>query len=526
MKVSRPLLLSLCVLALACHSGSTQGITDASATPDSPAADLAGGAELGVDLGPDGSPDLAPAQDAMGMDVPTVVDTMAFDVSGADAMDAAVDRAVDLGVDRTSVDLAPATACDGGSCSSVLKVVAGGASTCVLMTGNRVKCWGANVYGLLGIGDEVNRGERPNQMGASLPTIDLGSGRTVVDLAIGGSFACALLDGGQVKCWGGNTFGQLGLGDTSPRGALPNQMGDKLPVVNLGQGRVVTSLAAGTYHSCAIFDDGKVKCWGDNLDNKLGVAGTSRPYALGRSPSEMGDALPYVDLGQGRTALAVAAGVGHSCALLDTHQIKCWGSNLWGGLGTAGGSTGLVDLGTGRSALAVSAGHGHTCAILDGGQVKCWGRNEFGQLGQGDMVDRGAKAETMGDALPTIDLGAGRTARQVIAMGSTSCAVLDDQSIKCWGLNDSGQLAVGSTTRYGSQPGQMADSLPAADLGANGRLRVFTGETGHACALFDSGRLVCWGSNGQGQLGLGDTQNRGDSPEELGPAMPSIDVGP
>jgi E3 ubiquitin-protein ligase HERC3 len=178
----------------------------------------------------------------------------------------------------------------------------------------------------------------------------------------------------------------------------------------------------------------------------------------------------------------------------DTHQIKCWGSDYWGGLGRAAG-TGLVELGTGRTAVAVAAGHGHTCALLDGGQVKCWRRNEFGQLGLGDVVDRGAKAGTMGDALPPVDLGSGRT-------------------------------AVGNTTRYGAQPGQMGDALPAAQLGANGRLRGFTGNTGHACALFDGGRLVCWGNNGQGQLGLGDTKNRGDSPDEIGFAMPSIDVGP
>jgi alpha-tubulin suppressor-like RCC1 family protein len=111
-------------------------------------------------------------------------------------------------------------------------------------------------------------------------------------------------------------------------------------------------------------------------------------------------------------------------------------------------------------------------------------------------------------------------------MDGWSCAVLDNDAIKCWGLNEYGQLAVGSTSRYGTQAGQMGDNLPAADLGANGRLRGFTGGTGHGCALFDGGCLVCWGLNSQGQLGLGDTKNRGDSPDEIGAAMPSLDVGP
>ena len=360
-----------------------------------------------------------------------------------------------------------------------------------------------------------------------MPFVYVGSGRTVEDLVIGGGYTCALLDQGQIKCWGGNTFGQLGLGDNLPRGLYPNQMGNNLPVVNLGTGRTVVALSAGRYHTCAIFTDAQVKCWGDNLDNKLGVSGTTRPYSLGGAAGEMGDNLPFVNLGTGRTALAVAAGVGHTCVLLDTHQIKCWGNDIWGGLGRGDtpGSTGLVDLGAGRFALAVSAGHGHTCAILDGGQVKCWGRNEFGELGLGDLLDRGAHSADLGDNLPVVDLGTGRSAREIYALDGDSCAVLDNDSIKCWGLNDYGELGVGNTTRYGVAPGQMGDNLPAAELGATAPLGSFTAHDDHNCALFTDGRLVCWGQNSAGQLGLGDTANRGDSLEEIGAGMPGIDVG-
>jgi E3 ubiquitin-protein ligase HERC3 len=303
-------------------------------------------------------------------------------------------------------------------------------------------------------------------------------------------------------------------------------MGDQLPAVDLGSGRVVVAMAAGNYHTCVLFNDGQVKCWGDNQDNKLGVAGTSRPSGVGGKPGEMGDNLLPVNLGAGRTALAIATGVGHTCVLLDTHQIKCWGGDYWGELGrgdTPG--TGLVDLGTGRSAVAVSAGHGHTCALLDNAQVKCWGRNEFGALGLGDLANRGLHTADLGDNLPAIDLGTGGIPRSVHAYSGHTCVVMDNDVIKCWGVNDAGQLGVGNTTRYGSQPGQMGDNLPAANPGATAPLAGFTGHTSHNCAWFTDGRLVCWGSNTQGELGLGDTADRGDSPNEIGFAMPSIDLG-
>jgi E3 ubiquitin-protein ligase HERC3 len=455
---------------------------------------------------------------------PPVVDAAA----DAPALDLAIDVAAEAGREAAApVDSSPATSCEAGACLAVRKVVAGGGSTCVIFTDGRIKCWGANVYGLLGLGDEISRGDNPNEMGKNLPFVDTGSGRTVVDLALGGGHACALLDRGQVKCWGGNTFGQLGLGDTLPRGSYPNQMGDNLPVVDLGAGLVVVALAAGRYHTCAIFSDGQVKCWGDNLDNKLGVSSTTIAYSLGGKPGEMGDKLPFVNLGAGRTALGIAVGVGHTCALLDTHQIKCWGGDTWGGLGRGDtpGGTGLVDLGAGRSAVAVSAGHGHTCALLDSGQVKCWGRNEFGELGLGDLVNRGARSVEMGDNLPNVDLGTGRSVREINALDGDSCAVLDNDAVKCWGLNDYGELGVGNTTRYGTAPGQMGDNLPAADPGATAALRVLTAHDDHNCALYADGRLVCWGLNSGGQLGLGDTANRGDSPNEIGLGMPAIDVG-
>ncbi|KAJ1480913.1 hypothetical protein T484DRAFT_2770569 [Baffinella frigidus] len=120
-----------------------------------------------------------------------------------------------------------------------------------------------------------------------------------------------------------------------------------------------------------------------------------------------------------------------------------------------------VDLGAGRTAVAVSAGSRHTCALLDDATVKCWGNNDAGQLGLGDNANRGDDANEMGANLPSVDLGAGRTAVAVSAGGKHTCALLNDTTVKCWGLNDNGQLGLGDTSDRGDDANEMGEHLPA-----------------------------------------------------------------
>ncbi|AKT40390.1 uncharacterized protein CMC5_045430 [Chondromyces crocatus] len=103
----------------------------------------------------------------------------------------------------------------------------------MLLHDGRVKCWGYNDYGQLGLGDMEWRGDRPGEMGDSLPAVNLGTGKTAVALMAGGSHTCASLNDGTVKCWGSNDHDQLGLGDTDARGTSASHMGDNLPTVKL-----------------------------------------------------------------------------------------------------------------------------------------------------------------------------------------------------------------------------------------------------------------------------------------------------
>ena len=233
-----------------------------------------------------------------------------------------------------------------------------------------------------------------------------------LSVTMGYEYTCASISGETVKCWGRNDSGQLGLGDIAPRGDEPGEMGDALPAVDLGTGRTATAITAGYRHTCALLDDGSVKCWGWNG----GWLGLEDNLDRGDGPGEMGDALPAVDLGAGRTATAISAGERHTCALLDDGSVKCWGGNTYGQLahdgvnnigdnaGEMGDDLPPIDLGTGRTATAVTTGAHHTCASLDDGATKCWGINVNGTLGQGDTVNRGSHAYDRGDDLDPIAL--------------------------------------------------------------------------------------------------------------------------
>lgn len=401
------------------------------------------------------------------------------------------------GLDFTAGSLGCASDChafEKRNCRNVVSLSAAAWRTCALFDNGSIKCWGKNTYGQLGLGDGANRGDLPGEMGDALPFIDLGKERRATALAVGQFHTCALLDNGSIKCWGWNAVGQLGLGDTANRGDEPGEMGDALPAVDLGSGRTAQAVVVGNYHSCALLDNATVKCWG----NGFGVLGLGDSANHGDQPGEMGDALPPVNLGSGRSVQALTAGAAHTCALLDDRSIKCWGTNT------------------------------------------------FGRLGLGDTTGRGYQPGQMGDALPVVNLGTGRSTLSVVAGSDHSCALLDNHTLKCWGYNGDGALGLGDVADRGDQPGEMGDALPAVDLGsAGGPLAVVAGGWhecryignvnvcegpqsfggDHTCALLEGGKVKCWGFNRYGALGLGDAEYRGDGPGEMGDALPILDFG-
>jgi LPXTG-motif cell wall-anchored protein len=124
----------------------------------------------------------------------------------------------------------------------------------------------------------------------------------------------------------------------------------------------------------------------------------------------------------------------------------------------------------------------------------------------------------MGAALPVVDLGSGVTATAISTGNSHTCALLSSGAVKCWGYNDNGQLGLGDTNKRGDGPGEMGAALPVVDLGSGVTVTAISTGDEHTCAL-SSGAVKCWGANGYGQLGLGDTNKRGDG-FEMGDYLP------
>jgi alpha-tubulin suppressor-like RCC1 family protein len=362
-----------------------------------------------------------------------------------------------------------------GTGMTALQISAGDNHLCALLSNHSVKCWGYSRDGELGVESAPSVGTSAGTMGDALVPVKLGTGRSAIQISAGNGFNCVVLDNHQVQCWGYNQDGELGIGDTTNRGATAGSMGDALPSVDLGTGHTALSVTSGDSFACAILDDHGVKCWGLNTAGQLGQGDTNN---RGDRPGTMGDALPEVDLGKGRQAQTLTATGASVCAILDNGELKCWGNNQSGELGqdsiksfgTDPGQMGdalpAVQLEPGLNPEVVNCGvMGATCCAVFKipGTVKCWGNNDSGQLGVQNTENQGGLAGSM-ESLPFVDLGLYVRVSQVFVGGHQTCALLEDGTLKCWGRNNSGQLGQGDTQNRGDGKGPMGDALKAVPL--------------------------------------------------------------
>ena len=252
-----------------------------------------------------------------------------------------------------------------------------------------------------------------------------------------------------MRCWGAGANGRLGYGNVNDIG--DNESPGSAGPVDLGVGRTAIAISAATAHTCALLDTGQVRCWGNGGSGRLGYGNTAN-IGDNETPGGFGP----VDLGTGRTATAISAGNAHTCALLDTGEVRCWGQAANGRLGYGNvtdigdtetpGGFGPVNLG--RPAVAISAGNAHTCAILDTGQVRCWGLGTSGRLGYGNTNSIGDNE--VPSSVSPVDLGAGRTAVAISAAGASTCAVLDTGQVRCWGAARTAGSATATSTTSGT----------------------------------------------------------------------------
>jgi len=406
-------------------------------------------------------------------------------------------------------------------------VAAGAADSCAITSGGDLKCWGNNFVGQLGIGNFTD---------AHVPTQVASLNSGVSQVGLGEDFGCALAatPGATVVCWGdadGN--GQLGNGNFSEDNPFPSTaFGLQLPPAG-GPGGPA-QIAVGGHHACVVLTSARVECWGSNFFGSLGngtrldraiptpTIGLPLPlHSVNAVTSGVmtscavtagfgaacwgqmtGDGSPLTAVHTSAVAVKnlppgavsqVSAGYG-GCALIRTGGLatglRCWGANDWGELGNGNTKSSVVPVKVSSisNAESVASGATHVCALVHNGGAWCWGENNWGQLGNGT---------TSNSSVPVSVTGLPSNMAQVAAADDHTCALLKNQTVKCWGLNNVGQLGDGTTSNR---------ITPVAVAGLTGVVQIALGD-GYTCALLDFGGVQCWGNNAFGELGNGTTTN-------------------
>ncbi len=338
----------------------------------------------------------------------------------------------------------------------------------------------------------------------------------VADLVSGPSHTCALLQSGQVACWGLNDLGQLATQPSTGAFEVLDPLGIATTEEAFYSARAafvagvqgVEQLAAGESHTCALLDDERTRCWGDAAAGQLGAGDFSLHECEGRPCSRQ----PVDVLGlQG--AVELSLGALHSCALNAAGELRCWGSQALGvqteGLSTCDGSPCATEpllVQTPAPVLQVASGFSHACALLRDGEVRCWGVNVLGSVGVSSPW-----TETMGGVrvhqdveLPArVELPA-PAVRLFAAPGAFyTCASLEDGSLYCWGDNSYGQLGGGETEEVciDAGPSELRCSVTPVEVGLEQPVQLAAFGERHACAVTADGALFCWGYAASGQLG-------------------------
>jgi streptogramin lyase/alpha-tubulin suppressor-like RCC1 family protein len=355
----------------------------------------------------------------------------------------------------------------------------GNGHTCALPSSGGVKCWGENGDGQLGNGNIPT--DSPIPMNVS------GLAGGVLAVSAGGLHSCALTGAGGVKCWGNNLNGQLGDSTKTNR---------SVPVDAIGLGSGVIAVATGDHHTCALTNGGRIKCWGLNGNGQLGNGTTS-------DSSVPVDVLISAEGAVLTGVTAIAAGGLHTCALVGSGGLMCWGADssqqLGDGPGSSNHSVPVNVSGLASGVAAVTAGSAHTCALTTAGGLKCWGQNNNGQVGNGTSGGNvNAPVDVNGLASGVVAVAAGQ---------AFTCALTSAGGAKCWGSNTLGQLVDGDPGSASNNPvdvtGVTAGSIAIAAGGA------------HTCAQTDAA-IRCWGRNFAGQLGNGRSGGSADSSVPVG----------
>ena len=378
------------------------------------------------------------------------------------------------------------------------RVSAGDDHTCVVTSSGNVKCWGNNASGQLGIGNTSTSSTPATVYADSNTNSNLSQ---IVQITTGTDHTCALTTDGKVKCWGANGSGRLGDGSSTARTTPVNVYADSSKATDLNN---IIQVAAGDQHTCALTRNGNIKCYGENGTGQLGDGSSTDRNTPVYVYSDSGKATNLSNI------IQITAGTQHTCAVTRSGGVKCWGNNTYGQLGTnASNQTTPVDAQI-YNVLQITAGNYHTCALTIDGNVKCWGDGRNGQLGDGFSSDfissykSNVPVTVYADNSKTTPLS---NILQISSNNNHTCALTSSGNVKCWGSGIYGQLGDGlSGTSYKSAiPIYVRTTNNNAIL--NGIASIGLGYN-HSCGITNDNKAVCWGYSNNGQLGDSLTGDR------------------
>ena len=400
------------------------------------------------------------------------------------------------------------------------KVSLGFLHSCALRSNNQVFCWGNGDYGQLGNGRTLPAIHPVDVHTSEANSSPLGH---IVSVSAGHFHTCALTERGRVKCWGNGEHGQLGNNETADS---PTPVGVQTSETNSSPLRGIVAISAGRDHTCALTRAGNVKCWGNGEYGQLGEGTVS--------DSELSNSIPIpapVDVRTSATnsaplsnIVAISSGGLHTCALTRAGNVKCWGSAYYGqlGNGTLWGNrstpvnvrTSITDPSPLGGIVAISAGGGHTCALTEQNHVKCWGWRDSGQLG-----DR--KISTIENSPVPVDVHTSLTSTSplghIVAISAGTlhtCAVTDREKVKCWGSGLYGQLGNRMSATRSTPVNVHASHSDSSSLD---NIADISMGGKHSCALTNDGDVKCWGNGEHGQLGNGEVFAINSTPSDVLP---------
>lgn len=338
---------------------------------------------------------------------------------------------------------------------------AGSGTTCAVVSGGAVDCWGYGYGGQLGNGTTTNS-DVPVSTGIT-------GAKTVVEDYEGNSF-CALFTSGTIDCWGVGSQGDLGNGGTS-NSDVP------VPVESI---TTATSVVGGLDGFCALLSTHTIDCWGYGGSGQLGN-GTN-------TNSDVPVAVETIS-----NASKLVAGQTYFCSLLSTGHVDCWGANNDGQLGNGTTTASDVPVAVKKITTATSVISGTEsftdCALLSSGAVDCWGYNVYGELGDGTTTNSDVPVAATGIKTAT------SLAEDISTEGNGFgyCALLKSEHIECWGYNSYGELGNKKTTE---------SNVPVSVKKIKTAVSIVGGDEGY-CAVLKNENLDCWGRGDYGELGNG-----------------------